>query len=257
VDPQTNDIILDFDSVLATYGCREKGLIALSKYQHWFPLRPSAKLAGIVADLMGDGHLQGTPKYRFDYCSKFKRELRRFNTEIFSTFQVHGKIRDCKTNQYGTMNLGVNNKPLSRTLGLIGVPAGPKVSVPFLIPAWILRDKYLFARFVNRLFSCEGHVDIKSRCVEIQMYKSIDFIDSGFRFFNQLKSHLDKYFCIRTTDVFFRSNLTTNKRGITTIGIRMKIKNKDSLVKFHDFIGIEDKRKKESLKRLISALNKN
>ena len=53
-------------------------------------------LAGIVADIMGDGHLQGPPKWRMDYTSKDITELERFNNEIKGLFGYSGKIRKNK-----------------------------------------------------------------------------------------------------------------------------------------------------------------
>ena len=72
----------------------------LNKYDYLFPIKGSTKLAGIVADLIGDGHLQVHPKWRIDYTSKRLSELERFNTEIFLLFGYRGKIRKNTTNKY-------------------------------------------------------------------------------------------------------------------------------------------------------------
>ena len=61
--------------VLETYKCQEAGKKALKNYIHLFPIRGSERLEGIIADLTGDGHFQGEPKYRLDYCSKNINEL--------------------------------------------------------------------------------------------------------------------------------------------------------------------------------------
>lgn len=53
-----NKVLLNFEDVLNTYRSKEHGKKALSKYPNWFPLIASSRLAGVVADLMGDGHLQ-------------------------------------------------------------------------------------------------------------------------------------------------------------------------------------------------------
>ena len=130
---ENNSLLLQFEDVLGTYNSKKHGMKALSKYHYWFPLRASPALAGIVADLMGDGHVQGGIKLRLDYTSKSKTELRRFGNELHTLFNIKGKIRDCKTNKYGTMNYGVNCKPLIRVLKLIGVPSGQKVLTKFSI----------------------------------------------------------------------------------------------------------------------------
>ena len=216
------DALLNFEDVLNTYKSKEAGVKALSKYSYWFPLRASPNLAGIVADLMGDGHLQDYPKLRLDYTSKSLNELDRFNFEMYKTFRIKGNSRKCFTNHYGTYNLGINCKPLVRTLKLIGVPTGSKVLIKFDIPKWILQDKSMFSRFANRLFSCEGSVDIKNRYLEIQMYKSESLANDG----------------------------------VKTIPIRMKIKNMGSLINFRNFVSIDDPAKIARLK-LITENNIN
>ena len=74
--------LLYVNDVLGTYKSKPHGIKALSKYKNWFPIKASPALAGICADLMGDGHLQGPPKWRIDYTSKSIQELNRFENEI-------------------------------------------------------------------------------------------------------------------------------------------------------------------------------
>jgi len=215
------DTLLNFEDVLDTYKSKEAGIIALSKYIDWFPLKASPNLAGITADLMGDGHLQDSPKLRLDYTSKSLDELNRFNLEIYNVFRIKGTTRKCFTNYYDTYNLGINCKPIARVLKLIGVPTGSKVLTRFNIPPWILKDKRLFSRFIN-----------------------------------EIKFYLDKYFDIKTTEPFTGNTFNIRKDGIKTRPIRLKIKNRDSLLGFRDFIGIEDPAKMSRLK-LITENNIN
>lgn len=243
-----NKILLNFEDVLNSYKSKEAGIKALYKYSHWFPLRASPNLAGIVADLMGDGHLQDSPKLRLDYTSKSAEELNRFGTEVYNIFSVKGKIRKCSTNHYGTLNLGINCKPLVRVLKLVGVPTGSKVLTNFTIPKWVLENQILFSRFIDRLFSCEGSVDLKSRCIDIKMYKSETLIEDGLKFFKEIKHYLDIYFGIKTTEPFSGNTFNLRKDGIRTRPIRLKIKNINSLIKFRDFVGIGDSTKMERLK---------
>lgn len=246
-----NKVLLNFEDVLNTYKSKEHGKKALSMYSDWFPITASSRLAGIVADLMGDGHLQDSLKWRLDYTSKSVEELNRFNNEIFYLFGIKGKIRECKTNKYKTNNLGINNKPLARVLKLIGVPTGAKVLSNFSIPQWILKDKRLFSTFVNRLFSCEGSIDLQNRFIEIKMYKSLDLIEDGINFFKDIKDHLNKYFQIKTTNPFLEGRTNIRKDGIKTKGIRLKIKNEESLENFRRYIGFEDKDKANRLDRIL------
>lgn len=246
-----NNILLNFQDVLNTYKSKQHGIKALSKYIHWFPIKTSPRLAGVVADLMGDGHLQDTTYLRMDYTSKSSKELKRFNKEIFNLFRIKGKIRKCTTNKYNTKNLGINNRPLARIFKLIGVPTGAKVLKRFSIPQWILKDKKLFSRFLNRLFSCEGCVDLKNKYIEINMYKSLELIEDGINFFKEIKFYLDKYFKIKTTNPFLTGWTNKRKDGKLTKGIRLKIKNKNSLKRFQKFISFEDKDKNERLSKII------
>jgi len=249
---KNNKVLLNFEDVLNTYKLKERGVKALKNYRYWFPLMPSVGLAGIVADLMGDGHLQGKPNWRLDYTSKYTEELKRFENEVFILFGLKGKIRDCKTNKYNTKNLGINTKPLGRVLKLIGVPTGAKVLTAFSVPQWILNDKELFSRFVNRLFSCEGCVDVPSKGIELKMYKSLALIENGIKFFEEIKEQLDKYFGIKTTRPFLEGRTNIRKDGIVTKGIRLKIKNRESLVNFRRYVGFEDKEKADKLDKLVS-----
>ena len=243
-------ILLNFNDLIKTYKSEEHGLKALSKYSFWFPIRASVPLAGIVGDLIGDGHLQDLPKGRLDYSSKSVTELERFNEEVFYLFRIKGKIRDCTTNIYGTKNLGINNRPLVRVLKLLGVPTGPKVFTTFLIPKWILNDGKLFSRFINRLFSCEGCVDLKSKYIEINMSKSLNLIENGIDFFRHIKNYLGIYFGIKTTNPFLGwTNI--RKDGKKTRAVRLKIKNRDSLVRFRKFIGFDDINKKKRLDTIL------
>lgn len=252
MNSKNKKVILNISDVLNIYKSKKHGINALSKYNNWFPIKASSRLAGIVADLMGDGHLQDDPKWRLDYTSKSVKELERFNKEIFDLFGIKGKIRDCKTNLYNTKNLGINNKVLARILKSIGVPTGAKVFTNFSIPNWILKDKNLFARFINRLLSCEGCVDLKNKYIELKMYKSINSIKNGIDFFEDIKHYLDKYFGIKTTKPFLEGRTNIRKDGRRTKGIRLKIKNRESLIKFQKFIDFEDENKKKRLEKILN-----
>ncbi len=241
------------EDVLKTYKSEFHGKRALHQYEHWFPLRASPRLAGVVADLMEDGHLQDWPKLRLDYTSNSEEELERFNQEIYLLFGIKGKIRDCKSNNYGTKNLGVNNKPLSRLLKIIGVPVGPKVLTSFKIPNWIMENKLLFSKFINRLISCEGCVDKENRYIEIQMSKSMGLQKEGLEFFNQIKQGLEKHFGIISTNPF-PGGRYTRKDGTKARMIRLKIKRAKAVILFKEKIGIENPEKKKKLSEVAKKL---
>ncbi len=249
----SNNILLTIDDVLNSYVSKSKGLVALSKYPEWFPVKASPRLAGVIADLMGDGHLQEAPKLRFDYCSSSEIELRRFDNEIFTLFGISGKIRPCTTNKYGTKLAGFNNKPLSRVLTLLGVPSGNKVFRDFDVPDWILQNPDNFAKFVNRLFSCEGSVDVSSKCIDFSMYKSVEVLNQGVPFFNSIKNGLNSHFGIRATNPFFIKKLNVRKDGTCTKGIRLKIKSRQSLINYQNLVGFDDVAKSDKLNKIISS----
>ncbi|MBD3361510.1 hypothetical protein GF358_01830 [Candidatus Woesearchaeota archaeon] len=234
------------------YKSEYRANLMIKQYSNWFPVFPSVKLAGIIADLMSDGHLQGDPKWKIDYTSNSKKELNLFGDEVFSLFQKKGKIRTCNTNNYGTMNYGVNCKMMARILNLCGAPSGAKVLKKFNIPEWIISDKTYFKRFISRLFSGEGTVDQKYNFIEIQMHKSTNLIADGKKFFTQIKDNLEKHFGIITTNPFTDTVVSYRKDGIQTKPIRLKIKRKQSLIDFAKHIGFEDNNKQQKLIKVIS-----
>ncbi len=157
-------ILLRKEDLLVFYKDKEKGLKSIEKHSDWFPLYSSACLAGIVGDLIADGHIQGDPKWRIDFTSKNLNKLNSFGNKIFRLFGIKGKIRPCTTNKWGkSFNYGINCKLLARIIHLIGVPTGNKVKKKFLIPKWILSKEEYFVEFVREIFSCDGYVDIYAK----------------------------------------------------------------------------------------------
>lgn len=247
-------ILVRENDILKFFKSKFHGRNSINNHSHWFPVRSSPKLAGIVADLMCDGHLQGEPKWRFDFTSKSKNELKRFGREIFILFGIKGKIRPCKTNKFGkTFNFGVNCKLLSRILHFIGAPTGCKVKKEFLIPEWILKDKECSRVFIRRVFTCEGSVTVErnSPFVGLEMWKAENLLDNGIKFFEQIKDNLNNFFGIKTTNVFLLGPPNLRKDGIKTRGIRLRIKRLDSLIKFWDEVKFQDPIKQNKLKQII------
>jgi len=228
--------------------------IVINSHKDWFPIYSSPRLAGIIADLICDGHIQGPKLWRFDYTSKNKKELKRFEKQIFALFKIRGKIRPNHGNIFGkTFNLGINNKLLSRILNYLGAPYGPKVKTEFLIPEWVLNDKECFRTFTKRVFTCEGTVDIspKNSFVSLEMWKSIELIENGEEFLNQIKTKLKSYFGIECTNIFLGSNYNKRKDGTVTKGLRLRIKRLDSLIKFSKEIGFDNSLKQKKLDKII------
>lgn len=223
-------------------------------HKSWFPVISSEKIAGIIADLICDGSLQGPFLWRFDFTSKDLSELKRFENEIYNLFKIKGKVRPCKSNKFGkTYNYGVNNKMLSRIFYKLGVPAGCKVKQEFLIPTWILKNKNYFRIFCRRVFTCEGCVSVEgsSSFVEICMWKADYLQDNLINFLNQIKTRLKLYFDIETNNIFLTSNYNLRKDGIRTLGARLRIKRLNSLINFYNEIGFDNTIKQNKLKQII------
>jgi len=247
-------VLIRENDLLKFFKSEFHGKKSIDNHKHWFPIYASPKLAGIVADLMCDGHLQGEPKWRFDFTSKNKNELKRFGGEIFALFCIKGKIRPCKTNKFGkTFNFGVNCKILSRMLNLVGVPTGCKVKKEFLIPEWILKDKECFRVFIRRVFTCEGSVSVEksSPFVSLEMWKAEYLLNNGINFFEEIKDRLHNFFEIKTTNVFLFGTPNLRNDGVKTRGIRLRIKSLDSLIKFRDEVKFQDPIKQNKLKQII------
>lgn len=235
--------------LLKYYKNSKRGESALQNYK--FPFNPSVQMAGIIGDICGDGHLQGDPKWRIDYTSKSKDELKRFEKEIEMVFGVRGKIRECRTNTYGkTFNYGVNYKAVAITLYLFGAPGGNKVLQSFKIPGWIIDDKEIFRRFIQRLFDCEGWPDSEG-AVLIEMWKSQALLNEGVEFFQSIKLGLKEYFDIDTSNPFTYKTNKVRKDGIKTVPIRLKIRRKDSITKFFKEVGFENSEKQKKLSLLM------
>jgi len=246
-------VILRYRDFLATYKTRGYRIKHLENYKYLFPINSSTALAGVVADLMGDGNLQGDPIWRADFTSKSKLELERFAKEIKKLFKKKCKIRKCSSNTYGkTYNSGVNCSPVARILLLCGVPSGQKVLKSFEIPEWIRKDKECFRRFCQRFFSCEGCIMHESNRrypqIRLDYWKSEKLLKDGERFIKEICKYMKHYFDIDST-ITFPINRNKRKDGIVTRPIRIYILNV-SVVKFCNEIGFEGKKQKD-LKALI------
>lgn len=241
-------ILLSKEEARMFYKSESQAEKQINLRENWFPVLTSPELSGIVSDLMCDGHLQ-YGLWRLDYCSKNKSELRRFENSVKREFGLSGKIRDCSTNIFSkTFLLGINNKLFSRIMWRIGVPAGSKVIQRYRVPEWIVENKKCFKEFVRRYFSCEGTVSLEggNSFIEVCMAKSVDVIDSGFEFLNQIKSGLREHFSIETMNVFTSGN---NRSG--TVNLKLRIKNAKYLKLFSEEVGFGDKRKQNKLEKAL------
>lgn len=251
-------ILVTLEDVLKTYKFKKAGNNAMEPYVRWFPLKPTAELAGVVADLICDGHLQGEPKWRVDFTFKLIEDKERFENEVKKIFGVTGKSRPCKTNEFSiTYNYGLNCGPLARTLYLCGVPAGNKVLNEFEFPIWILKDKKFFREFAKRFYSCEGTCwGGKSPGIGFEMWKEISILNNCKEFLESIKFGLKRFYGIETTKIFTTSSENKRKDGNTTKPLKFYIKKKESIFKFYKEIGFEYKKQKK-LKGIIEKWGSN
>jgi hypothetical protein len=241
---------INIKDVLKTYKLKGVGIKNLTKYKHWFPIEPCPRVAGIVADLMADGHLQKGRMWRMDYCSASLEELERLNNEIKELFGYSGYTRSCVTNKFGeTYLLAINCSQLGRVMSLLGVPRGQKVLTKFNLPKWITNDKECFRKFIQRLFDCEGCVDEKTFGIEVRMNKELSILENGIQFFTTIKDHLNKHFGIITTNPFLGGK-SFRKDGKITQAIRLKIRRKAEILKFANEFKFDSKIKQERLELL-------
>jgi|TARA_Y100000034_G_scaffold74012_1_gene88970 hypothetical protein len=247
-------VILRYKDFLQTYKTRSHRIRHLKDYKYLFPIKASETLAGIIADLICDGNLQGNPKWRIDYTSKSIEELKRFEKEIKFLFDKKGKIRKCTTNKFGkTYNLAVNCSPISRILFLCGTPAGQKVLTSFKVPNWIKKDKKYFRRFAQRVFSCEGGIMYephrKLPQIRMSMWKA-ENVKEKISFIDELAIYLNQYFNIKST-VTKGNNYNVRKDSIITRPLKMYIIS-ESVIKFRKEIGFEGE-KQEKLNKIMGV----
>ena len=245
-------VIIRYNNFLKTYKTRGHRIKHLIEYQKLFPIKASPLFAGIVGDLICDGHLQGDPKWRLDFTSKDNFELNYFNQRINKLFGVQGKIRDCKTNKFGkTFNIGINCSPIARIFFLCGVPIGQKVLKNFLIPDWIKNNKECFREFCKRAFTCEGTIMYESHRkfpqVRLDLWKK-EGIKNNFIF--ELGRYLNRHFNIKST-IRIQNSFNERKDGTITKPTRIYILG-ESVLKFHKEIGF-DGEKQEKLDKILGS----
>lgn len=246
--------ILRYSDFLKTYKTRGYRLNHLENWKKYFPIKASPILAGIVADLICDGHLQGDPIWRADFTSKSLEELKDFEFRLNKLFKLDCKIRKCTSNKFGeTFNIGVNCAPIARILFLCGVPAGQKVLTKFSLPKWIKEDKECFREFCKRMFTCEGSImHEKNRRfpqIRLDMWKWEGLFREGVAFIQDICTHLDRHFKIKTA-ISFSKSMNKRKDGLITRPVRVYIVGENSVL-FYREIGFGNW-KQQNLKGLLT-----
>jgi hypothetical protein len=242
-----------FEDMFCFYADWKSATLALEPYKNLFPVKPSERLAGIIGDIFGDGHLQGPPFWRIDYTSSHLCELRRFGREVKLLFGVEGKPRPCRTNSWSSSwNYGVNCKTVARIIYLFGAPIGNKTNQTYNIPPWIAERREFFRRFIQRLFDCEGTIDTSRIRVEIELWKREDLANAGLEFMKGLSCSLHEHFGIQCYRPFLTGGYNVRTDGSHSVGIKLRIPERE-VQKFVHEIGFETKIKRMKLNALLKG----
>ena len=252
-------ILVEKEQFLSTYKNETLGLRTFNKYRSWFPVRSSAALAGIVADITSDGHLQYTSP-RCDYISGDLNELKRFSRELYDLFGYKGYVDESKTNPYSRSYwYRVNCQAIGRVLSLCGTPSGCKVKKKFDVPEWIKNGEPEIRRtYLRRIFSCEGHVRLQKRRIIIGVkYGKIASMQSDLNNFLMSLKNMLLLDDIKATNPYI-SDKYVRKDGLATHCMAFEIHgtkdNMHRVVNFKKYINF-DFPKCERLKKCMDALN--
>ncbi len=225
-------------------------------------LKKNPKLARTVADLTGDGHLQ-IDKWRYlaSFYSKNLEEIKAVKQRFFDLFEIEGRIYvDDSTskkspNSTRRYKLFIISKPICVFLKEIGTPVGNKTNNSFVVPEWVFNGTpEIQSSYLRGLFDNEGSIHItrgkKLRWrISFRMAKNSLLIDSGIRYFEQLRSMLAK-FGVKSSPVR-HFKLNTRKDGSRSRCLHIDIE-KSSFRNFFKYVGFEHPIKQQ---RLINALN--
>lgn len=117
------------------------------------------RLARLVADITGDGHLQiGKYTHLISFYSKNIDEIKKVEDRFYKLFKIRGKVYT-DNRKFRRYKLFFSSKPISLYLKEIGIPAGNKTNTNFGIPEWILNGKDNVKRaYIQGMYDCEGYI---------------------------------------------------------------------------------------------------
>jgi intein/homing endonuclease len=219
-------------------------------------------LAGIVADLISDGHLEirniGARK-KYDYIGFFSSDegrLKNFNERIFKISGIRGSIREWGIRKYGKSKACIiSNSKLVKALNEKGAPYGDKVSKPFKLPDWIkYGNEEIQSSFIKRLVDCDGSIgydkNTKRWEIRLTLHKLSEFENDGREFLENIRYML-KNFDIESTEVFVNRKYIRPKDNKLVLSLTFKIFKKNSILNYNKFIGFDSEYKKVRIKNAI------
>ncbi|MBI2580035.1 MAG: hypothetical protein HYW27_03980 [Candidatus Aenigmarchaeota archaeon] len=247
-----NSILVTKKDFINSYENKKLGEFAIKKKNISFPLKPSKELAGIVGDLISDGHIGS---HMVIYSSNNIENLNDFGRRIRKIFNVKYKIRSVITNTYGVKSLYVFDATVLRILKLCGVPEGNKVLQEYQIPLWITNKDEFMIEFLRRMFSNDGCVTHNENRIKIKImfHKSEKILEDNYKFLDSIRLFLSKY-DIKSTNIY-KCGIYHRKDGIKTVGLGFEIQgtknNINSALNFYHKIGFSDKTKSNKLENFI------
>lgn len=243
-------VLVSRSDYVSTYSSEFHGEKYAEEYSHWFPVKRSSLLAGLIGDLTTDGHVQGYDKLRFDFTACSQDKLLRFEERLKKLFGIQGKIRENETNPYSTsFNYGVNSKPLTRVLIECDVPTGNKVKTKFNVPEWIQEDKEYFTSYIERAFANDGSAFSENPRITFELRKEESKKENLREYMDTINRLLERYYGI-SGSVFERNTKNQRKDGDQTIGIGLNIRRRDAIKKFHQNFNITDQEMSEHIRKI-------
>jgi len=150
--------------------------------------------------------------------------------------------------------LHVSSKSLAKLFFALGYPKGPKASVPFKIPEWIMKSPLWIKRlFLSGLFGAElskprTHTKTGFDCPVVSVNKNSCLLENARKYCIQLMQLLEQ-FGVRTDKLIQREDFK-NKHG-PTHRIKLQISsNEDNLLELWSKIGFSYNKKRELLSHI-------
>lgn len=256
-----NRLCINANDIRRSYKSKKYAEECIDYFSELLPITQSSDLAGIVANLLTDGHIAAKPIYKskkYDYIGFFSddiTDLKSFNDTLERIFNIRGKIRKWGK-RYNSSSTGciIPNARLASVLEHCGVPVGDKVITEYCIPEWIRFGSIPIKRtFLRRSFTCEGSINYDSSCrrweIRYAMHKEKTLLPSAIEYLEQLRDML-KHFGIETSKPYIASDYCRSKDKKNILGLAIKIIRKDSIKNFHK-IGFDLAKKSKRLEHAV------
>jgi intein/homing endonuclease len=228
-------------------------LKTLNEIKNYLPLSCDFRIARIVGDITGDGHLQidnrrGIISFYSKYLEKIKNENKLFN----QVFGLKGHIYKYNRNSGIVYGIMFTSKPVAIIFLALGVPSGNKTAKKFNIPDWIFNgSKEIKKAYLVGMFTSEGTVYNSKHSdwrLEIEQYKIEKLSIYGKKYMSQLKKMVES-FGIKCSNV---RTCRKNKRKDGSLSLAWEFYIwRQSFKDFYNKIGFDDTNKMKKLKEAI------